>query len=88
MDKSPDSDSRVGVDMPIPRFAHQVVYNPNTKAIYLHGGNAGWEHWVSDTDAGEGHASTGGDESAGHVKVLKEKRLDDFWRMELKRFVF
>lgn len=26
-------------DVPLPRFAHQVVYNTSTKTIYMHGGN-------------------------------------------------
>jgi hypothetical protein len=54
---------------PMPRFAHQVVYNPKTKAIYMHGGNGGG----SNTE-GEGKR----DGAKG--------RLNDFWRMELKRY--
>ena len=25
---------------PVPRYAHQVVYDPSTKSVYMHGGNA------------------------------------------------
>lgn len=33
---SPDADA-----VPRPRYAYQVVYNPRTKAVFIHGGNAG-----------------------------------------------
>jgi len=67
-------------EMPGPRFAHQVVYSPNTKSVFLHGGNAG----EGDGPIGDGSRSVQ-EEKAG--STYKERRLDDFWRMELKRFV-
>lgn len=67
-------------EMPGPRFAHQVVYSPNTKSVFLHGGNAG----EADGPIGDG-ARSAQEEKAG--STYKERRLDDFWRMELKRFV-
>jgi len=56
---------------PMPRFAHQVVYNPKTKAVYMHGGNGG----EPNSEVIEGVGSVKG-------------RLDDFWKMELKRCGF
>jgi len=64
-------------EMPAPRFAHQVVYSPNMKSVFLHGGNAG----ESDGPVSEGARS------AQEGSTTKERRLDDFWRMELRRFV-
>lgn len=58
---------------PMPRFAHQVGYNPKTKAIYMHGGNAG-ESNTENEEVRDGVGSKG--------------RLDDFWKMELKRYGF
>ena len=59
---------------PMPRFAHQVVYNPKTKAIYMHGGNGGGpSSEVEEMKAG-----------VGSVKG----RLNDFWKMVLKRYEF
>lgn len=54
---------------PMPRFAHQVVFNPKTKAMYMHGGN-------------------GGELNKDGVKDGTKGRLDDFWRMELRRYSF
>lgn len=90
-----NSASNSNSEMPIPRFAHQVVYNPNTRTIFLHGGNAGGGGSLSGQGGagrdGEGDA-VGGVGTVEEVKELggpaKEKRLDDFWRMELKRLVF
>lgn len=61
------------VKEPLPRYAHQVVYNPCTKAVFMHGGNAG----LMGQQLERGRE----DESA------KERRLDDFWHMSLIRFV-
>lgn len=66
-------------EMPVPRFAHQVVYSPNTKSVFLHGGNAG----EGDGPIGDGARSA---EEGKEGSTAKERRLDDFWRMELKRF--
>lgn len=61
------------VEEPLPRYAHQVVYNPRTKTVFMHGGNAGM--------VGQQLERGRGDDSG------KERRLDDFWRMTLIRFV-
>ncbi|TFK44149.1 Muskelin N-terminus-domain-containing protein [Crucibulum laeve] len=69
---------------PAPRYAHQVVYSPNTRMIYMHGGNSG------GVSLFEGTAIAGGD---GDDALIEEKegvdgretRMDDFWRMELRR---
>ncbi|TFK67379.1 galactose oxidase [Pluteus cervinus] len=64
------------IEEPLPRYAHQVVYNPNTRTAYLHGGNAGL---VGATSAdGDGGTPTQG-------RTGGEKRLDDLWQMELVR---
>ena len=61
------------VEEPLPRYAHQVVYNPRTKIVFMHGGNAGL--------VGQQLERGREDDSA------KERRLDDFWQMSLIRFV-
>ncbi|KAJ7451722.1 Muskelin N-terminus-domain-containing protein [Mycena galericulata] len=60
---------------PQPRFAHQVVYDPTTRTIFMHGGNAGIK------------AATEDDEGAMVDEGVQEKdrRLDDFWQMTLLR---
>ncbi|KAJ6594243.1 Muskelin N-terminus-domain-containing protein [Mycena capillaripes] len=57
-------------DEPAPRFAHQVVYDPVTKTIFMHGGNAG----LKEKD----DAMVDEDEET-------DRRLDDFWQMTLSR---
>ena len=74
-------------EIPMPRFAHQVVYNPATRSVFLHGGNAGG---LSAAAGGSGSAGgnadgDGGDGDEKEKDGSKEKRLDDFWRMELRR---
>lgn len=75
-------------ETPLPRFAHQVAYNPFTRSVFLHGGNAGNIN-ESTKGAGKGGRNADGDESEDGretvVAAVKERRLDDFWRMELKR---
>ena len=61
----------VDPDLPRARCAHQVVYDPATKTVYLHGGNAGVASPATRS------RSPGG--SSG------ESRLDDFWSMTFKR---
>ena len=64
---------------PQPRYAHQVVYDLPTGAIYMHGGNAGL-----GGDEDEPASGTEGAES----NEGGEKRLDDFWKLEIVRFVW
>lgn len=67
-------------DRPAPRFAHQVAYNPNTKSVFLHGGSTGKK---------EGDQPSTGEAAAADIESTStEKKMDDFWRMELKRSVF
>lgn len=61
----------------MPRYAHQMVYDPNSKTIFMHGGNAGFV----------GAMEYGGGEDGQDV-FQKESRLDDFWRMTLMRYAF
>lgn len=60
------------IEEPCPRYASQVVYDPTTRTVYMHGGNAG------PSGAFEKGLEAEGDESDG-------KRLDDFWQMTLVR---
>ncbi|KAG6919366.1 hypothetical protein DXG01_006915 [Tephrocybe rancida] len=54
---------------PQPRYAHQVVYNPLTRTVFLHGGNAG----ILEAVEHEGE------------ETHKEERMDDLWQMTLDR---
>ncbi|KAK0448391.1 Muskelin N-terminus-domain-containing protein [Desarmillaria tabescens] len=63
--------SRHPCQEPVPRYAHQVVYDPSTKTVFMHGGNAGI--------TGAMERAVDGEEGG------KETRLDDFWRMNLVR---
>ena len=86
---------RLASEMPLPRFAHQVAYSPFTRSVFLHGGNAGNFNESNTKGAGvKGSKDADGDnmesEDGREVSVstgVKERRLDDFWRMELKRSV-
>ncbi|KAF7315763.1 Muskelin-N domain-containing protein [Mycena indigotica] len=60
----------VALEEPVPRFAHQVVYHPTTRTIYLHGGNGGLK---------------AGNDSATPEEIDRDRRLDDFWQMSLTR---
>ncbi|KAG5639027.1 hypothetical protein H0H81_007640 [Sphagnurus paluster] len=60
----------VHAEEPQPRYAHQVVYNPHTKTLFMHGGNAGFAGEMERAGGGRGH----------------EGRLDDLWQMTLARF--
>jgi hypothetical protein len=63
------------------------VYDPGKKMVYMHGGNAGLVA-TSPACGGEpgGEAGTeGGDAANADAAKEKEKRLDDFWCMLLKR---
>ena len=90
----PEKDA-VEDDLPLPRFAHQVVYHSKSGVLYMHGGNGG----ISDDDEEEEPelerrpASSGTGVEAGVVITMpgipkdgdEERRLDDFWRMEILR---
>lgn len=64
------------IEEPLPRYAHQVVYNTNTKTVFMHGGNGGNVGPMERSkDVGKGD------------EVHKERRLDDLWQMKLVRLV-
>ncbi|KAF5383443.1 hypothetical protein D9757_006088 [Collybiopsis confluens] len=54
---------------PLSRFAHQVVYDNNSKTIYLHGGAT----MIKRTEASDSS------------EEMPTKRLSDFWKMNLRR---
>lgn len=96
-------------ELPLPRYAHQVVYNANTRSLYLHGGNSGGLNYMnvasrmsggSGSQGGSHGSASGSGDTEGDVEPERvtltthresnaplgtEKRLDDFWRMELRR---
>lgn len=80
---------KVSSEIPQPRFAHQVVYNPKTKSVFLHGGNSGGARAGEMTKTGKEADGdpiiVDEDTKDGSSAGQKEKRLNDFWRMELKR---
>ncbi|KAG9309268.1 Muskelin N-terminus-domain-containing protein [Chiua virens] len=61
----PDEAGRSELSVPLPRYAHQVVYDERTKKVYMHGGNAGEGRGIADDQRAneaekvEGGASTG-----------------------------
>jgi hypothetical protein len=69
------SEGRKPGDRPRPRYAHQMVYDPKTDAVFMHGGNGG--------------VIVEGEEERGEEEVREEdeNRLDDFWIMKLKRWI-
>ncbi|KAH8107718.1 Muskelin N-terminus-domain-containing protein [Cristinia sonorae] len=86
----PPAAAHIG-DVPLPRFAHQVVYDTRSKTVYLHGGNAG----LRDVTAPPGEdvsMDTGNSELRIDTEGVDDDdreaagdRLDDFWSMQLQR---
>jgi muskelin len=84
-------------EIPVARWAHQVVYNPVTKVVYMHGGNARLEGEIEadvemppqdtapvpEARLDEPAATT---ETIEEVDDAKSTRLDDFWKMSLIRY--
>ncbi|KAF9236343.1 Muskelin N-terminus-domain-containing protein [Melanogaster broomeanus] len=77
--------------VPVPRYAHQVVYDESMKRMYMHGGNAGESRGV-DEEEKENEEVQGGDRSRTRDEEdqrprsgSREMRLDDFWVMKLIR---
>ncbi|KAJ4483838.1 Muskelin N-terminus-domain-containing protein [Lentinula aciculospora] len=60
---------------PSSRFAHQVVYDPHSKTLYLHGGTM-----IMDFDSTKPREG-----SDGQIEEPPIKRLSDFWKMTLRR---
>ena len=65
------------LDEPVPRYAHQVVYDSTSKTAFMHGGNAG----MGPGGSMERSINMGDDKN----DVEKDRRLDDFWKMTLVR---
>ena len=72
------------VECPQPRYAHQAVYDATTGAVYLHGGNAGLGG-DEDEELPEGEQDAGEAGRAAKPVEGGERRLDDFWRLEIVR---
>ena len=85
---------------PLPRYAHQIVYDNRSKLVYMHGGNAGLKDeilvapngdWVGVNEPERLHGQAA---DAGHQQTQQsatseeENRLDDFWTLKLRRLVF
>ncbi|KAL6298386.1 Muskelin N-terminus-domain-containing protein [Sparassis latifolia] len=73
---------------PLPRYAHQVVYDFGTKTVYMHGGNAGLDEVTGATSMGGSMEDSRNQEGGGsthNTEGTRENRLDDFWNMQLKR---
>ncbi|THH29268.1 hypothetical protein EUX98_g4922 [Antrodiella citrinella] len=72
------SDTAQTDDAPIPRYAHQVVYDPRSKVIYMHGGNAGMEKEVvvpmSDFAPAEGQREGQRQDSDSERTAVSETR--------------
>ncbi|KAL4244322.1 CTLH complex component protein [Abortiporus biennis] len=66
------------IEVPLPRYAHQAVYDEKNQVVYMHGGNAGLGRDESEEQ------SVSGDNGTGSVDE-DDKRLDDFWMLKLKR---
>ncbi|KIK91363.1 hypothetical protein PAXRUDRAFT_830906 [Paxillus rubicundulus Ve08.2h10] len=78
----PDLGSHFGNDgepseVPLPRYAHQVVYDEGTKRVYMHGGNAGEGRGMDEEEkenegviaregSGGGNTRTGGEGNVEH----------------------
>jgi hypothetical protein len=77
------NDGRRTIEEPLLRYAHQVVYNSKTQTIFMHGGNAGiGGGGMEQRNTLDGNTEDERDEDA---EGSKERRLDDFWCMRLKR---
>ncbi|KAF5357318.1 hypothetical protein D9758_005835 [Tetrapyrgos nigripes] len=80
------------LEEPVPRYAHQVVYDPSTRTVYMHGGNAGMvgplERSLRDGIGEETQTEQDPQPADGNSDgegAEREKRLDDFWKMSLVR---
>jgi len=90
----PHSSSADAEDVPAPRYAAQMVYDPQTKTVYMHGGNAGLGRDAGTGQSGEEDGKDGstrarlnadGDNAESSSPDGEDKRLDDLWSMRLER---
>ena len=91
---SPDTHAK-----PRSRYACQMVYNPKTKAIFIHGGISGADEVVPESpaaqtarrnssDSGSGNTSEAEKENQPEADRQKEVRLNDLWRIKLHRYEY
>lgn len=92
-----DSSSSDTYTKPRSRYACQMVYNPKTKAIFIHGGISGADENVlpetppaqterrNSSDSGSGNTSDAEKENQPEVDRQREVRLNDLWRVKLHR---
>ena len=94
--RSPETGPYASLELPVARYAHQVVYDPTTKTTYMHGGNASLER-ETDEDGHGAPLESGPASEARTDETLernepslesdgaKDSRLDDLWKMTLIR---
>ncbi|KAE9403924.1 hypothetical protein BT96DRAFT_936129 [Gymnopus androsaceus JB14] len=73
MSSAPPFPPHSGGTSPSSRFAHQVVYEPNSKTVYLHGGTTGMA------------PAKRKESSDAQSEEVPMRRLSDFWKMSLLR---
>ena len=95
----PTEESVSEMQIPAARYAHQVVYDPVAKTVYMHGGNSRLGRELEDEvappprpdSAGEGRSESSETrtqaEAVGTPDDTQDDRLDDFWAMTLVRYV-
>ncbi len=71
-----EDEASLETEIPVPRWAHQVVYDPKSRTFYMHGGNAGVSPATTAARSGR---------RMGNMEL--DDRLDDFWSMKLERWV-
>jgi len=69
-----EDEASLETEIPVPRWAHQVVYDPKSRTFYMHGGNAGVSPATTAARSGR---------RMGNMEL--DDRLDDFWSMKLER---
>ena len=74
---------RVGLEVgpsepsvPLPRYAHQVVYDERTKKVYMHGGNAGEGRGLGGEEKENEDARGGGGSDGTGVSTRGEETED------------
>ena len=84
-----DGSQAYTLEEPQPRYAHQIVYDESTKTVYMYGGNAGAGDAIMDasTVSSTEPQDEGGERRTNGGRIAsREKRLDDFWCMNLERW--
>lgn len=91
---TPETGPFVPIELPVPRYAHQVVYDVVTKTTFMHGGNASLEREVDEdgnvppppdpTEARQEEPAES-PEMNTDPDSIRDSRLDDLWQMTLIR---